>query len=241
MTPTTKTAPSPMPCVLALDDDPAVRDVIGHILTRAHIRPILASMWTEAVEALTSGGVDLMLLDLQMPHVDGKALLAWLRERDMDLPVVVVSAHLDSALVEEFKTLGVESFIWKPFGVNDLLLEVVARLPKREPPGSVATPPADAAPAPPAPRLAVAPVEEQTPRQSSRRRRLRRHVRKERRRRTLSYILMVAALCALLPAAAIGVGRLITLVLDAVDRPAATPSLTPADLERLQTVPVRRP
>ena len=106
--------------ILALDDDSTVLGVIEKVLSAQEFDVATATEWVEAVEILGQVPPDLLLLDLQMPHVDGEGLLRWMREADIDIPVIVVSGYLDAAIMERLRALGVETFVWKPFGVSEL-------------------------------------------------------------------------------------------------------------------------
>ncbi len=112
--------------VLALDDDGTILKVMESALTMEGYESVTASQWVEALDAIEERQPDLLLLDLQMPHVDGIFLLEWMREQKMDVPVIVVSAYLDDDSVARFKELGVKRLIWKPFNVANLIEEVEA-------------------------------------------------------------------------------------------------------------------
>ena len=110
--------------VLVVDDDGAIVKLIDYVLKRQGYKPITATYWTDALDALTHGAPDLILLDLSMPTVDGCCLLEFIRDRDNRVPVIVVSGHIDGDTAEKLAGYGVEAFVWKPFRVGDLTDEV---------------------------------------------------------------------------------------------------------------------
>ena len=110
--------------VLAIDDDEAILGVMNNVLTMHDYQAVTASHWVEALDALDKDVPDLLLLDLQMPHVDGFFLLEWIREQEIEIPVIVVSAFLDDDSVARLESLGVDDFVWKPFTVSDLIEKI---------------------------------------------------------------------------------------------------------------------
>ena len=111
-------------CVLAIDDDETILTVMNNVLTMHDYEAVTASQWVEALDVLNERTPDLLLLDLQMPHVDGFFLLEWVREQEIEMPVIVVSAYLNDEAIERLKTLGVDTFIWKPFNVAELVEKI---------------------------------------------------------------------------------------------------------------------
>ena len=61
--------------VLALDDDETILGVMDNVLTMHDYEAVTATQWVEALDAINERTPDLLLLDLQMPHVDGFFLL----------------------------------------------------------------------------------------------------------------------------------------------------------------------
>lgn len=110
--------------VLAIDDDESILTVMNNVLTMHDYEAVTATQWVEAIDAINDREPDLLLLDLQMPHVDGFFLLEWIREQEIDMPVIVVSAYLDDESVERLKGLGADAFVWKPFKVVDLVAKI---------------------------------------------------------------------------------------------------------------------
>lgn len=106
--------------VLIIDDDPTVVGVMEQVLGMAHYGTVSAGVYSEAVDALEFEAPDLLLLDLAMPQVNGRALLEYIRQAGYDVPVIVVSGFLNDSVAQELTQLDVSAFIWKPFDVSDL-------------------------------------------------------------------------------------------------------------------------
>ena len=75
--------------VLVVDDDGAIMKLIDYVLKRQGYKPITATYWTDALDALTHGSPDLILLDLSMPTVDGCCVLEFIPDRDNRVPVII--------------------------------------------------------------------------------------------------------------------------------------------------------
>lgn len=179
--------------VLALDDDGTILRVLESALRMHGYESVTASQWVEALEAIDDREPDLLLLDLQMPHVDGIFLLEWIREQEMDIPVIVVSAYLDDESVARFKELGVTRLIWKPFNIADLLQEVEDAIG----PPAVAVVKPEATEVPVEMPLPDSEEEEEKPRRRHRKRRGSSRRKRVERRQTVKYLSIVAVLCLL--------------------------------------------
>ncbi len=123
--------------VLVIDDDQDMRWAIRTILAEAGIGVAEASAGAPGLELATRCAPDAVLLDVQMPGIDGEEVLRRLRYHHKDLPVIVVTAHgTIPGAVDAIRT-GAFEYITKPFR-NEWLLDVVRRAVSRH--RSVATP-----------------------------------------------------------------------------------------------------
>jgi CheY-like chemotaxis protein len=104
--------------VLIVEDDLDLRDCLREELEQAGHRVLTAGNGREGLELLESAGLPcLVLLDLMMPVMNGFQFLAELRDRQLDVPVVVTSAHLDMPGVPQ----GASEILAKPFSTAALL------------------------------------------------------------------------------------------------------------------------
>ena len=116
--------------ILVVEDEPDLRSLLDRHLGRAGYRVVLAADGVEALERAWSEPVDLVLLDLMLPHMDGIELCKRLKrdERTHRLPIVMLTARgepVDRILGLE---LGADDYIAKPFNLRELLLRVAAVL-----------------------------------------------------------------------------------------------------------------
>jgi DNA-binding NtrC family response regulator len=113
----------PMPTVLGVDDEPAVRESLRRLLKREYSIDTAESVDT----ALVAVGVslpDLILLDVVMPERSGLDLLGELRELGLEIPVIVLTATNTVAVAVEAMKLGATDFVTKPFELESLRLKV---------------------------------------------------------------------------------------------------------------------
>ena len=103
--------------VLAVDDDPLIRESMRARLVDRHCEVITAGDGLVALEVLHSQDVDIVLLDLDMPRMDGFEVLARMKAhpRWSRIPVVVVSSLRDVWSVGRAFGGGATSFVLKPF------------------------------------------------------------------------------------------------------------------------------
>lgn len=114
-----------MQTILAIDDEHGVRESYRAILSDDH-RLITAVDGEEGLRILSEKYVDLILLDLTMPGIQGIDFLKLLRERGETMPVIVVSGSNTVEMAVNAMKEGAVDFVLKPFGVTELV-ELVER------------------------------------------------------------------------------------------------------------------
>ena len=113
-------ADNPTHKVLIIDDEPEVVEMIQGVLNMQGYHSVATTQWTEVVDAAAHEAPHLMLLDLNMPTIDGVSLLKFLREQGHTFPVIVVSGYIDDDLRTALTPLGVIDFVDKPFEIKQL-------------------------------------------------------------------------------------------------------------------------
>ncbi|MGA0599869.1 response regulator transcription factor [Caulobacter sp. KR2-114] len=109
------------PCVAIVDDDASFRDALGGLLAAMGME-VLAFPSAEAFMAAgPHEAVFCLLLDMQMPGMDGLALLAALQTQPWRMPVVFITSRLDPAFRERAMAAGALECLAKPFQPADLL------------------------------------------------------------------------------------------------------------------------
>jgi two-component system OmpR family response regulator len=113
--------------VLIVDDDPHIREMVGHFLSREGFRIQEAANGLEALRILESVQADLVILDIMMPGMDGWELCGELREH-YDLPLLMLTAKGESSQKVKGFELGADDYLVKPFDPPELIARVKALL-----------------------------------------------------------------------------------------------------------------
>jgi DNA-binding response OmpR family regulator len=110
--------------ILAVDDDPAILDVVAQVLADEGYDVLTADGGRAAVKLAREHLPKLILLDLMMPEMNGWQVVAELRAspQTRSIPVLLLSARRDTALMAN--DLGVNSYLEKPFDLDELLARV---------------------------------------------------------------------------------------------------------------------
>jgi DNA-binding NtrC family response regulator len=120
-----------MPSVLVVDDEPAVRESLRMLLKR-DCEIDTAEDVESALIAIAKTPPDLILLDVVMPGRSGLDLLTELRERGLEIPVVVLTATNTVAIAVQAMKLGAADFLTKPFELDALRIKVRQLLERRQ-------------------------------------------------------------------------------------------------------------
>jgi len=113
--------------VLIVDDEKTLRDFVRRNLEVRGFRSLTASSGMEALAVFYKHNIDLVILDVMMPHMDGLETLRRIRE-DSLVPIIVLSALGEEADKIRALNLGADDYLTKPFGVGELLARVHAVL-----------------------------------------------------------------------------------------------------------------
>ncbi|HEY8091748.1 MAG TPA: response regulator transcription factor [Polyangiaceae bacterium] len=121
-----------MPSVLLVDDDAALLDVLALAFEDAGYDVLRAGDGRAALEVIRGHRPDVVLSDVNMPHIDGFALCRRLREKGDAVPLVLLTSRdseIDEALGLE---IGADDYVTKPFSTRVLLARVAALLRREE-------------------------------------------------------------------------------------------------------------
>jgi chemosensory pili system protein ChpA (sensor histidine kinase/response regulator) len=112
--------------VMVVDDSVTVRKVTSRLLERQGMDVIVAKDGIEAISLLQERRPDVMLLDIEMPRMDGFEVARQVRHDDRlaDLPIIMISSRTGEKHQEHAAQLGVNSFLGKPFQENELLATI---------------------------------------------------------------------------------------------------------------------
>jgi len=112
--------------ILIADDDPIQRRLLTEMVRRAGYDPIAVESGEQAINQIETAEpkIDLLILDLVMPDLDGMGVLGKLREMDMALPVIVQTAHGSIETVISAMRAGATDFVVKPVGAERLQVSI---------------------------------------------------------------------------------------------------------------------
>ena len=114
--------------ILVVDDDERVRSLLSEALEEKGRRVLTAASGSEALRVVTSTHVNLVLLDLAMPGMDGVETFRQMRRTHPDLPVVIITAYPDSDLMARAMEIGPFTILQKPVDLHQLrkIAELIA-------------------------------------------------------------------------------------------------------------------
>jgi len=117
-----------MGTILLVDDDEMILEACGWMLARRGFDVLKARNGKEAVEIFERyhNRIDLVILDIQMPVMDGERTFDCLRQMEPDLRVLIISGYSDTGCVERMLQNGCKGFLQKPFNIRDLSEKIEA-------------------------------------------------------------------------------------------------------------------
>lgn len=114
--------------ILVVEDDAGTRKLLCALLKNDGYNVLSARDGAEALEVLDKNHVDLLVIDVMMPRMDGYTLTEQLRGGGSTLPMLMLSAKDGAADVRHGFVVGIDDYMKKPFDVEELLLRIRALL-----------------------------------------------------------------------------------------------------------------
>ncbi len=110
--------------ILVVEDDESIHNLIKEVLEKEHYTVISAYSGTEALLVIEKENVDLILLDLMLPGINGEEIV----KRVKNIPIIVISAKMDQENKVKVLLDGANDYIVKPFDTEELLARVKVQL-----------------------------------------------------------------------------------------------------------------
>ena len=120
-----------MPSILIVDDEPGVRSALGGVLRDEGYEVDAVDSGEACLEQLPRQAYDVVLLDIWLPGMDGLATLARMRERQIDVQVVIISGHGNIESAVRAIKMGAFDFVEKPLSLEKTVLVVRNALTQR--------------------------------------------------------------------------------------------------------------
>lgn len=125
--------------ILVVDDNMVNREVARAFLEKAGHRTLFAENGRDALEKYdAAGSVDVVLMDISMPVMDGFEAMTELRKRNCAAPIVALSAHALNSEIDSYRAAGFDGYIAKPVSAEALLMEIARALGAVEKDGAAA-------------------------------------------------------------------------------------------------------
>ena len=110
--------------ILVIDDETSILDSLAGILTDEGFKPLCVASAEEGLERLKSEAVDLVLLDIWMPGMDGIEALKLIKAEHPELQVIMISGHGTIETAVQATKIGAFDFIEKPLSYDKILLAI---------------------------------------------------------------------------------------------------------------------
>jgi len=114
-------------CIMVVDDEQAILRLLSRTLEPEGYGVVVADNGRSALELLEEHGPDLVILDIMMPGLDGFQVLDLIRQRS-NVPVIMLTARCEATTVRDALSLGADDYVRKPFGTQELLARIRAKL-----------------------------------------------------------------------------------------------------------------
>lgn len=116
--------------ILIVDDEPNIIMSLEYILKKENYEVHIARDGKEAIDIVQESKIDVVLLDIMMPNVDGYQVLSFIRNNSelKDVKVIFLTAKNKKQDIEKGFSLGVDKYMSKPFSNKNILAEIKALL-----------------------------------------------------------------------------------------------------------------
>ncbi len=115
--------------ILVVDDDPLVRDMLAMILSDGGYAVKTAENGLEAVTKLQSGSdIEVIISDMNMPEMDGNALIREIRKNDEDIPIIILTGNNEISVAVEAIRNGASEYLLKDENIQDTVILSVEKV-----------------------------------------------------------------------------------------------------------------
>lgn len=117
--------------IMVVDDDKSIREVVIYNIRKEGYNVLALDNGTDAVNSAIEGKVDLVVMDIMMPGIDGVSACKKIKEKK-DIPVILLTAKSTESDKVIGLEMGADDYMTKPFGLRELIARIKANLRKYE-------------------------------------------------------------------------------------------------------------
>ncbi|MCL1950419.1 MAG: response regulator transcription factor [Turicibacter sp.] len=117
-----------MNTILIVEDDPNIRKLMKEVLAQHGYEAVVATDGEDALDVMDKTHIDLMVVDIMMPRMDGYELTRILRESGSQVPILMATAKEDFDYKKKGFNFGADDYMTKPLNEEELLLRIGALL-----------------------------------------------------------------------------------------------------------------
>ena len=110
--------------ILIADDEKTIRETIAKVLREVGYKVLLAQNGREAVDLLATSNIDVALLDIRMPEMDGMSVLAKYQELSPETQIIMITAFGTVENAVNALELGADDYVTKPFVFDEILIKI---------------------------------------------------------------------------------------------------------------------
>lgn len=110
--------------ILLIEDDTEISFILSEFLQRNHYEVFQCYNGISAIKALSTSKYDLILLDLMLPDFSGEKILNYIKESDMNIPIIIISAKNQPEIRIDLLRSGADDYITKPFYYEEVLARI---------------------------------------------------------------------------------------------------------------------
>ncbi len=116
--------------ILITDDRAGIRSLLKEVLQESGYEVLTAAGGQEGIKIVQENTIDIVLLDMKMPGMDGLETLRLIKKAQPNVKVIIMTAYEDMEIIKEVQKRGASCYISKPFDIEELL-STIKRLLKK--------------------------------------------------------------------------------------------------------------
>lgn len=113
-----------MKTILIVDDQAGIRILLNEVFQREGFQTVLASNGLEALHLFHEQQIDCVILDMKIPGMNGLEILENIRNRNKDVPVMMMTAYGEQDIVNQALAIGADGYFSKPFNIFHVVEEM---------------------------------------------------------------------------------------------------------------------